>query len=153
MKNSKPSLDITLLTLCELAVAVIVVIGYIIAEAAFDVAFTYRVITGALLGCLVTVLNYIFLTLSVDRAVKGFLQLRGTKEMTDEEAESFAKENSAPIQNAIKLSFIVRTFSMLAALVIAFLLDVFAPVATAIPILAYRPLLYVTESIKGKIRK
>ena len=153
MNKSKPSLDITLLTLCEIAVAALVVAGFIIADAAFDIQFTYRVITGAALGAAVTVLNYVFLTLSVDRAVNNYLALRGTREMTEEEAETFARENSAPIQNAIKLSFIIRTATMLAALVVGFLLDVFDPIATAIPLLAYRPLLYVVESIKGKIKK
>ena len=153
MNKSKPSLDITLLTLCEIAVAALVVAGFIIADAAFDIQFTYRVITGAALGAAVTVLNYVFLTLSVDRAVNNYLELRGTREMTEEEAETFARENSAPIQNAIKLSFIIRTATMLAALVVGFLLDVFDPIATAIPLLAYRPLLYVVESIKGKIKK
>ena len=153
MKNNKPSIDIALLTLCETCVAALVVAGYIIADAAFGIEFTYRVVTGAALGLLVTVINYIFLTLSVDRAITNYLTLRGTKEMTDEEAETFARENSAPIQNAIKLSFIIRTASMLASLVVAFILDWFDPIATVVPLLAYRPLLYVTEIIKGKFAK
>ena len=151
MKN-KPSLDITLLTLSEIAVAALVVLGYVIADIAFDVPFSYRVITGAALGVIVTVANYVFLTLSVDRAIKNFLSLRGDREMSDEEAEKFASENSAPIQNAIKASFIIRTFTMLVALVVAFLLEIFSPIATAIPLLAYRPLLYLTELIKGKLQ-
>lgn len=151
MKN-KPSLDITLLTLSEIAVAALVVLGYVIADIAFDVPFSYRVITGAALGVTVTVANYAFLTLSVDRAIKNFLSLRGDREMSDEEAEKFASENSAPIQNAIKASFIIRTFTMLVALVVAFLLEIFSPIATAIPLLAYRPLLYLTELIKGKLQ-
>ena len=152
MKN-KPSIDITLLTVCELAVALLVIFGYVIADVAFDVPFSYRVISGAALGVAVTVANYIFLTLSVDRAIKNYLALRGDREMSDEEAEKFAQENSAPIQNAMKASYLIRTFTMLAALVVAFLLDVFAPIATAIPLLAYRPLLYVIELLKGKITK
>ena len=151
MKN-KPSLDITLLTLSEIAVAALVVLGYVIADIAFDVPFSYRVIAGAALGVIVTVANYVFLTLSVDRAIKNFLSLRGDREMSDEEAEKFASENSAPIQNAIKASFIIRTFTMLVALVVAFLLEIFSPIATAIPLLAYRPLLYLTELIKGKLQ-
>ena len=152
MKN-KPTADIACLTLCELAVAALTVAGFLVADAAFDVEFNFRVITGAALGAMVTVLNFLFLTLSVNRAVNGFLQLRGDREMDEDEAAAFVKENSVPIQNAIKLSFIVRTFSMLIALVIGFLLDAFNPIATAIPLLAYRPLLYVTEYIKGKITK
>jgi hypothetical protein len=42
---------------------------------------------------------------------------------------------------------------MLVALVIAFLLDWFNPIATAIPLLAFRPLLTAIEMIKGKITK
>ena len=152
MKN-KPSLDIILLTICELAVSALVIVGFLVADMASAAEFSYRIITGAALGALVTILNYVFLTLSVNRAVNNFIALRGDREMTDEEAESFANENSAPIQNAIKLSFIIRTATMLIALVIGFLLDVFNPIATAIPLLAYRPLLYVVESIKGKITK
>ena len=57
------------------------------------------------------------------------------------------------VQNAIKISFILRTASMLVALVIAFLLDRFDPIATAIPLLAFRPLITVIEIVKGKIRK
>ena len=153
MKKNKPYVDIVILTLCELAVSVLTVIGFIVCDAMFDIAFSYRVITGVILGTLVTVLNYVFLTLSVNRAINNFLALRGDREMDDEEAAAFARENSAPIQNAMKLSFIIRTFTMLIALVIGFLLDVFNPIATAIPLLAYRPLLSITEIIKGKIAK
>jgi DNA replication and repair protein RecF len=71
----------------------------------------------------------------------------------EEEAEKFSQEHSAPIQNAIKLSFIIRTASMLAALLVAFLTGLFNPLTTAIPLLAFRPLLSVTESIKGKMKK
>ena len=153
MMKNKPYVDIIILTLLELAVSLLTVIGFIVASFAFEVEFSYRVITGVLLGTLVTVLNYVFLTLAVNRAVNNFLALRGNKEMDDEEAAAFARENSAPIQNAMKLSFIIRTFTMLLALVIGFLLDVFNPIATAIPLLAYRPLLSITEIIKGKITK
>ena len=73
--------------------------------------------------------------------------------MDDEEAEQFAAENSMPIQNAIKTSYIIRTVTMIATLVVAFLLDWFNPLATAIPLLAFRPLLTVIEMIKGKVAK
>jgi uncharacterized membrane protein AbrB (regulator of aidB expression) len=73
--------------------------------------------------------------------------------MSDEEAEKFAAEHAMPVQNAIKTSFIIRTVSMLAALVVAFLLDWFDPIATAVPLLAFQPLLTAIEIIKGKIKK
>ena len=99
------------------------------------------------------ILNYTFLTISVDRAIQKFIALRGDKEMSDEEAEQFAAENSMPIQNAIKTSYIIRTATMIATLVVAFLLDWFNPLAAAIPLLAFRPLLTVIEMIKGKVAK
>ena len=106
---------------------------------------------GVILGSAVTVFNYVFLIISVNRAINNFLLLRGEREMSDEEAEKFAAENSMGIQNAIKSSFILRTLSMLAVLILAFLLgDLFNPLATVIPLLAYRPILYVSELIRAK---
>ncbi len=153
MKNNKPSIDIALLALCELAVAVLVIAGYAVADMAFDIKFSYRVITGAALGTAVTVLNYVFLTLSVNRAINRFIRLRGNSEMDDEAAEKFAKENSAPIQTAIMLSFIIRTATMLATLILAFILDWFEPLATVIPLLAFRPIIMAIELLRSKFSK
>lgn len=141
------------MTIGEVIVSVLVVLGFLLADMLDFLAFDYRVITGAILGGAVTVANYALLTLSVNREVNKYLELRGTGEMSDEEAEKFASENSMPIQNAIKLSFIIRTVSMLATLVAAFLLDMFNPIATAIPLLAFRPLLSAIEIVKGKMAK
>lgn len=112
--------------------------------------FDPRVGSGAFLGTVISCLNYIFLTLSVDRAINDYVALRGDKEMDEEEAEKFAKENSAPIQSAIKTSFVLRTFSMGAALIVAFLTKWFNPLATAIPMLAFRPLLTVANAVMSK---
>ena len=79
------------------------------------------------------------------------MAIRGTAEMDDESAMQFATENMAPIQKTIALSFIIRTVSMLAALVIAFVLNWFAPIATLIPILAFRPILTVTNLLRSKM--
>ena len=152
MKN-KTFTEIFILTALEAVTALLVILGFWVADVGFGIPFDYRVITGVLLGVLVTILNYAFLTISVNRAVNNFLALRGDKEMDDEEAAAFASEHSAPIQNAMKLSFIIRTLTMLVTLVVAFLLDVFSPIAAAIPLLAYRPLLYAAEFIKGKFVK
>ena len=70
--------------------------------------------------------------------------------MDEEEAEAFAKANSAPIQNAIKRSSTLRTLTLIAALLLAFITKLFNPIATVIPILAYRPLLTTVELIKAK---
>ncbi len=152
-KKQKFIKDLLPFTLAELAVsALVVLLGFVLSLASI-ISFDYRIITGALLGAVVMILNYTFLTASVDKAIQNFIALRGEKEMSDEEAEQFAAENSMPIQNAIKTSYIIRTVTMIATLVVAFLLDWFNPLATAIPLLAFRPLLTVIEMIKGKVAK
>lgn len=156
MKNNNPKNSSKLinellpLAVCEGAVVLLILLGAGILHFLDIFKFNITVLTGALLGALVTVVNYLFLTLSVDRAVNNYMTMRGDREMTDEEAQKFAAENSMPIQNAIKTSFIIRTISMLAALLVAFLTKWFNPLATAIPLLAFRPLLSVIEMIKGK---
>lgn len=107
----------------------------------FEFEFSYKVITGALLGAVVILLNFLFLSMSVNKAVDEYMNLRGDKEMTDEEAEAFAQKNSMLLQNAVKKSFIVRVVSIAASLVVAFLLDWFHPLATIVPIIAYQPIL------------
>lgn len=152
-KKQKFIKDLLPFTLAELAVSALVVLFGFVLSLVNIIIFDYRIITGALLGAVVMILNYTFLTASVDKAIQNFISLRGEKEMSDEEAEQFAAENSMPIQNAIKTSYIIRTVTMIATLVVAFLLDWFNPLATAIPLLAFRPLLTVIEMIKGKVAK
>ena len=152
-KKQKFIKDLLPFTLAELAVSALVVLFGFVLSLVNIISFDYRIITGALLGAVVMILNYTFLTASVDKAIQNFIALRGEKEMSDEEAEQFAAENSMPIQNAIKTSYIIRTVTMIATLVVAFLLDWFNPLATAIPLLAFRPLLTVIEMIKGKVAK
>ena len=129
-------------------VAALTVLGYFVVSLFVEsVSFDYRVFTGAALGAAVIILNFLFLSLSVNRAVDEFLALRTSREMTEEEAEAFAAEHSMKIQNTIKTSFIIRTVTMLAALVVAFLIDVFNPIGAAIPLLAFRPVLTVASVI------
>ena len=146
MENSSSSTrQILALALGEAIVSALVCAVYL-AIGEFD----YTVITGVALGSVVTVLNFVFLTLSVNRAVDRYLELRGSREMDEEEAERFANQHAMAVQNAATRSFIIRTVSMLAALVGAFLLEWFSPLATVIPLLMFRPLLYVLELIKRK---
>lgn len=142
--------DISIVIFGELIVSALTVVGFLIADIAFGTGFSYRVITGAVLGFAIIVLNYIFLSISVNRAVDNYLKIRGKREMTEEEAEKFTEENSIAIQNSIKTSYITRALTMMAALVVAFMLDVFNPLATAIPMLAFRPVLMLGESIRRR---
>ena len=152
-KQKKLSDDILPLVLSEAAIILLVILGGALLGISGVINLRSTIIpivVGALLGGAVIIANHLFLTISVDRAINQFMNLRGEGEMSDEDAEKFAKENSAPIQNAIKVSFIIRTASMLAVLVVAFLTGFFNPIATAIPMLLYRPALSVIEYIRGK---
>ncbi len=155
MNNKKDNiLNLVLLSIGELIVSMLVVGVFLIGDLLFDAEFwdfSYRIITGAALGAVVTILNYLFLTITVDRAINNYLALRGTREMAEEEAVDFAAKNAMGIQNAIKTSFLVRTASIVVTLAVAFLLDAFAPIATIVPLLCYRPLLYLVELIKNKL--
>lgn len=112
--------------------------------------YSYKVVTGVVLGFLVAVFNFIFLTISVNRAVNKFVELRGNAEMSEEEAEKFAAEHIGGIQTAQKLSYLVRTATMIGALVLAFITGYFNVLATVIPLLAFQPILLVSQLILQK---
>ena len=128
------------LAVSALTAAVFSLLGY----------FSYKVITGVLLGSAVAVLNLLILTVSVNRAVDRFMALRGDKEMSDEEAEQFAAKHAAEISNVQRASFLIRSFSMMGALVLAFITKQFDVIATVIPLLAFQPILIATELLKRK---
>ena len=144
---------VLLLAIGEAVAMGLVVLGAFIASLFTDFVFDFTAPLGAALGAAVIICNFIFLTISVNRAVDSYLEVRGSREMTDEEAEQFTEQNSAVIQNRIKLSYIIRTVTMLAALVLAFVLKWFNPICTAIPLLMFRPIIYVSEIIQGKAKK
>ena len=150
MKKSNAAVrEISILALGELAVCALVVGGFAVADALIDVDYL-KVILGAIIGGIVTVVNFCFLTVSVNNAIDRYMEIRGTREMTDEEAEKFTQEHSMQIQNAVKTSFIIRTVSMLAVLIVAFVTGWVNPLATVIPLLAYRPILALGEKIRKK---
>ena len=155
MEQRKSSFkEISSFAIGEAVVSILTVLGFYVLSLAGLIEFNYRIILGALLGFAVIVANYTMLSMSVSREINKYLELRGSREMSEEEAEEFAKKNSAPIQNAIKTSFITRTVSMMATLIIAFLLTSwFHPLATAIPLFAFRPVLSIIELINSKSRK
>ena len=152
-RNNAHYKETAILALGEVIVCALVVLGFFVSNLIFETGFTYRIFTGALLGSVVSVANFFGLSYSVNRAVDRFIALRGQREMTEEEALKFTAEHSMRIQNSIRTSFIIRITTMLAALVLAFVLDWFAPLATAIPLLAYRPILLVGEAIRRRADK
>ena len=147
--KSEASRQILLLTIGEVIVSALVCLVYFLLG-----RLELQVVLGTILGSVVTVANFAVLTFSVNRAVDRYLELRGSREMSDEEAEAFAKEHTLAVQNAATKSLMLRTASMLTALVAALLLtDLFSVLATAIPLLMFRPILYVLELIKSKGEK
>ena len=82
-KQKLPVREITVLVLGELLVSLIIVGVYAVLN-----KFSYAVVAGALLGSAVTVFNFVFLSISVNRAIDKVMAQRGDKEMSEEEAEA-----------------------------------------------------------------
>ena len=149
MKKTKlPYYEIFALLIGEILISLVTCAVYLLIK-----KFDYTVITGAFLGTAVAILNFLYLSITATRAVDEFLRLRGEKEMTEEEAAAFTAEHQAKIQNTLKISYLIRTFTMLAALIVAFLIKHFAVVATVIPLLLYKPINMVAALVKRKVVK
>ena len=145
-KKNMPTSEILFLVVGELIVSLIVSGVYLLLN-----RFSFAVIRGCLLGSAVTVFNFVFLSISVNRAIDKALAGRKEGEMTEEEAEAFAAENQAAVQRAAQGSYLVRQILMLGVLVCAFLLDGwFDVIATVIPLVMFRPLLTVCGLMKSK---
>ncbi len=151
MKDQKIKyIDTIYLGIGEIIVAALICGVYLILDALDLYQFSYTVITGAILGGAVTVVNMLILSVAVNRAVEKFIAERGTEEMDEETAQEYAKKNGMAVQNAMTRSYLIRLVLMLAALVLALLSGWFSPLATVIPLIMYRPIIYVTELIKRK---
>ncbi len=144
-KKNMPLGDIVFLAAGELLASLIIVGVYLIIG-----AFEWRVLTGAAIGSAVTVLNFAILSFSVNRAVDRVMEMRGNKEMTEEEADAFALQHSAEIQKAVKSSYLLRQILMLGALVAAVLLKVALILPAVIPLLLFRPILMAREAFRKK---
>jgi len=154
MNKKKSSLsEILILTLGEILVSLLVVGGFFLLGLQKDYSYI-SIIVGVSVGSLVIIANYIFLRITVNRQINSYLELRGSREMTPEEILEFTTKHSLKIQNTIKISFLVRMASMVGALVVAFIItDYINPLATVIPILAYRPILSFGEMFRKKFNK
>ena len=146
-------IDTVWLAVGEVAVGVLVTLGFIIAKALGAEVVIYKAITGALLGGAVTVVNFLILSVAINRAVSGYVSDIGDKEMDDEEAEKYAKEHGMAVQNAMTKSYLLRMLLMIGSLVLAMISGFFSPLATVIPLIMYRPVLYAVEFIKTKINR
>ena len=150
------------LAIGEIIVSALTVAVYFILQ-----KFNYTVVTGVLLGSAVSVLNFIILSISVNRALDNILVGADLPSVsaeesisdtvtdedtagTDDAAARFARENQLKLQNAIKLSYFIRTATMVLALIVAFVTKKFDLIATLVPLFMFRPILTVSEMLKRK---
>ncbi len=135
----------------QLVTAGIVIGVYAIVSIFLPEVFTYRIFTGLALGAFISIANYMILNITVNRAIDKFIALRGTEEMDEDQAMEFTQKNAMAVQNAATKSYIIRMASMVVILLLAFLLwGVFDPIATAVPLLMFRPILFVVGLIRRK---
>ena len=143
-----PKKELIALAVGELVISLAVCAVYLILQ-----RFSYRVPLGALLGSAVVIANFYALSAMTSRILDQFMAERGDGEMSDEQTDELVKTYQNRIQNQMKISYLVRTALMLATLVVAFLVDAFDVIATLVPLLAFRPILTVSEMIKGRLGK
>ncbi|MBO5047987.1 MAG: hypothetical protein J6D19_06235 [Clostridia bacterium] len=143
--KNMPMSDIIFLAAGE-GIASLIIVGVYLLLGEFD----FRVATGAVLGSAVTVLNFAILSFSVNRAVDRVMEMRGNKEMTEEEASAFALQHSAEIQKSVKSSYFLRQIIMLGVLVAAVLLKIASILPAVIPLLLFRPILMAREAFRKK---
>ena len=142
MKEKHPVLFmIMILGLGELAVAGLTVLGFFLVSLSGQTVFDYTVLTGALLGAAVMVLNFAAMAAYTGRTLDNTLAEREKTEMTEEEAADFTAAHRKNMELRIRLSQTARLFVSLGVLVLAFLTPWFNVVAALIPLLGFRPIL------------
>ncbi len=142
-KTKLPYYEMISLTLGEIIVSAIVGIIFLCIR-----KFDYAVLFGACLGTFLTLANFFALSISSTNAVNRALAEVGGEGMDDEAAAEFAKKHQSKIQLIMTVSYIVRMLSLLGALVVAFIFSgIFNPIATAVPLLMFRPILMISQLI------
>ena len=145
-KNKLPLYETLAMIIGEVITSLIVCAVFLIIK-----KFGLPVLSGVLLGSLVTVANFLFLMISTNRAIDNAMAERGEGDLSEEQVAEFTEKHQANIQTAVKLSYVIRTLCIAGTLVAAFLLDgVFNVIATLIPLLMFRPILIVSQLIKSK---
>ena len=151
-KNKLPLFEVAAMIVGEIITSAVIIAVFVIVNLIKGAPLLhFSVPAGALLGSLITVMNFILLSILTTRAINKALADRGDGEMTDEEAETFAKEHQAKVQFAMTVSYVIRIATMVVALIVAFIFkQVFNPIATIIPIFMLRPILTVTQLLLSK---
>jgi predicted membrane-bound spermidine synthase len=70
--------------------------------------------------------------------------------MTEEEAEAFAAEHAAEIQNSVRGSYLLRQILILGILIAAVFLNFANVVAAVVPLVLFRPILMAREAFRKK---
>ena len=149
-KNNFPIVETIVIAIGEMIASAITCLIFFIAG---GWEIHYSVFTGSALGIVIMMVNFLVLAISTNVAVDKAMAERGTKEFTDEEAEEFAKKHKAKIALISRVSFFLRAGSMVGALVVAFLIkdgngdDVFNVIATLVPLVAYYPIVFVSQML------
>lgn len=149
-QNKNSYRGVLYLFLGEIIASILIIVGYLCYYSVVGLPFKWQVISGALLGSIVTTFNFFLLSVQVNAAINEYIALRGDREMTEEEATEFAKAHTLKVKNAVAKSYVLRTALMIGTLVIAFITSWFEPLATLIPLLLYKPLIYIVELINKK---
>ena len=139
--------------------------------------FDFTVLLGTLIGSAAIVLNFLFMSIAVNRAIDEAFALRGNyvdepetapevsepdsedgEEADGEESEKkldatmrFVNEQSLRVNRISKVSYIVRTSTLLVLLVVALITKWFDPIATVIPMLLFRPIIMIEGFIRHKL--
>lgn len=137
--------DALIFLLLEIVASILIIIGF----ALFD-KYEDGVTWGAIIGSVATVVNYLVMSLSINSAIDKFLALRPEGEMDDEAIERFAAEHSTKIQATVRLSYTIRMACMIGALILALVSGWFNPLSTVIPLLLFKPILYLIELLGRK---
>ena len=148
-ENSKKQAvpELVWLALGELAVCGIIVAVYLIIG-----KFSWKVVTGALLGAAVGLVNQALLTVMAGKAFDKAAKERGTDEMTEEEIQAFKSRHERNVKSMITLSFIIRMVLLVGTLLLIFLLPaVFEPIPAVIALAAVSVLIILVGLLKKKI--
>ena len=147
-KQKLPIRELLFITIGEAIISLIICGIYLLIN-----KYSYKVALGALVGSVVTLVNFLFLSIMTNRVIDRFLKERGEGEMSDEDAVALAAKFQGQVQNQMKLSFIIRTAVMAVTLIIALVSGVFDVIATLIPLLMLRPIITVSQLFNRKAEK
>jgi hypothetical protein len=147
-KQKLPIRELLFITIGEAIISLIICGIYLLIN-----KYSYKVALGALVGSVVTLVNFLVLSIMTNRVIDRFLKERGEGEMSDEDAAALAAKFQGQVQNQMKLSFIIRTAVMAVTLIIALVSGVFDVIATLIPLLMLRPIITVSQLFNRKAEK